>query len=87
MNNNAQKAVTDSMGQNGFKYLSTAGTATYATKRISAVQVIADCELTTVAVTGFGDSLTALAVSSGTVIVGNFSSVTCGGTGGGLLAY
>lgn len=85
MNQMAETAVVHSMGQNGFKLLTTAGTATYATKRMCAIQVIADCTLTCVA--SFGDSLTALPVQSGTVIVGQFTSVTCGGTGGVLLAY
>ena len=87
MNYAAETALVHSMGQNGFKFLTTAGTSTYAAKKICAVQAITDCTLTVVAVTGFGDSITAQAISAGTTIVGLFSSVTVAGTGGVLLAY
>ena len=81
----SETAQSHSMGQFGFKYLSTAGTATYATKNMCAIQALTASTITCVAVRG--DSLTAVAVSAGTIIVGEFSSVTCAGTGGALLAY
>jgi hypothetical protein len=85
MNNSSQKALVHSMGQNGFKYLSTAGTATYNTKRMIAIQAITDSTISCTSLRG--DSLTSITVLSGTVIVGDFSSVTCAGTGGRILVY
>lgn len=85
MSLSSETALTHSMGQNGFKYLSTAGTATYATKKMCMIEALADLTLTTVSVRG--DSLTAVAIKQGTKIVGEFSSVTCAGSGGALLAY
>ena len=81
----SETALSHSMGQNGFKYLSTAGTATYATKKMCKIQAITASTLTCVSVRG--DSLTAVDVPAGTIIVGEFSSVTCAGSGGALLAY
>ncbi len=81
----ADAALVHSMGQNGFKYLSTAVTATYATKKMCAIQCLADTDVTCVSVRG--DSLTAVACLAGTIIVGEFSSVTVAGTGGAVLAY
>jgi hypothetical protein len=78
-------ALVHSMGQNGFEYLTTAGTATYASKKMCAIQCLADSTITCVSVRG--DSLTAVPILAGTVIVGEFSSVTVAGTGGAALAY
>lgn len=78
-------ALVHSMGQNGFKYLTTLGTATYSTKKMCAIQCLSDTDITCVSVRG--DSLTTVACLAGTVIVGEFSSVTVAGTGGAVLAY
>ena len=85
MTNIAEIAIAHSMGVKGFKYLTTAGTATYAAANMCAIQIIADAEVTCTAVKG--DSLSAVTVTAGNVVVGEFSSVTCAGTGGALLAY
>ena len=81
----AETAMSQSMGQNGFKFLSTAGTATYTEKKMCAIQAITDSTISCTSVRG--DSLTSITVLSGTVIVGEFSSVTCAGTGGSILVY
>lgn len=83
----ADAALVHSMGQNGFKYLTTAGTATYSTKKMCAIQCLTDSTVTCVAVTGFGDSLTTVALLAGTVILGHFSSVTVSVTGSSVLVY
>jgi hypothetical protein len=85
MSLSSDTALTHSMGQNGFKYLSTAGTATYATKKMCAIQVLFDSTVSCTSVRG--DNLTAVQMKCGEVIVGEFSSVTCAGVGGQLLAY
>ena len=85
MTSASEAAMSHSMGQNGFKYLSTAGTATYATKKMCAIQALSASTITCVSVRG--DSLTSVQVQCGEVIVGEFSSVTCAGEGGQLLAY
>ena len=81
----AETAQVHSMGQNGFKYLSTAGTATYSAKKMCAIQALENCTVTCVSV--IGDSLTTISMLAGFVIVGRFSSVTCAGAGGALLAF
>ena len=85
MSNQSDTAMSQSMGQAGFKYLSTAGTATYSTTNMCAIQVLADSTVSCTSI--YGDSLTSVAMVAGTVIVGEFSSVTCAGTGGEILAY
>ena len=85
MSNQSDTAMSHSMGQKGFKFLSTAGTATYSTDNMIAIQVLADSTVSCTSVKG--DDLTSVAVLAGTTIVGEFSSVTCAGTGGELLAY
>ena len=74
-----------SMGQYGFKYLSTAGTATYNTKKMCAIQLLAESIITCTSVRG--DNLTSVTMNGGCVIVGEFSSVTVAGTGGQCLVY
>ena len=74
-----------SMGQYGFKYLSTAGTAIYNTKKMCAIQALSASTITCTSIRG--DNLTAVQIQCGEVIVGEFSSVTCAGDGGQLLAY
>lgn len=85
MTYSADISTTRGMGLFGFKYLSTAGTASYNTKKICAIQVITDATVSCTSVKG--DNLTSIAMQAGTVIVGEFSSVTCAGTGGSILAY
>ena len=81
----SETAQSHSMGQFGFKYLSTAGTATYATKKMCAIQLLADATIT--CVSELGDNLTAVTVNGGAVIVGRFTSVTVAGDGGKALVY
>jgi hypothetical protein len=78
-------AQSHSMGQFGFKHLTTAGTATYATKTMCAIQALTDSTITAESVNG--DHLTAVAVLAGSVILGQFKSVTVTGDGGSVLAY
>jgi len=85
MNFASEQALVHSMGQNGFKYLSTSGTATYDAKRTIAIQVISDGAVTCTSVRG--DNLTAVNLQAGTIIVGDFTSVTVAGTGGAVLVY
>jgi hypothetical protein len=85
MSLSSETALTHSMGQNGFKYLSTAGTATYATKKMCAIQALSASTVSCTSVRG--DNLTSVQVQCGEVIVGEFSSVTCAGLGGQLLVY
>ena len=85
MSQMSETALVHSMGQNGFKYLSTAGTTNYADKKMCSIQVISDATVTCISV--IGDSLTSVSMQAGTVIVGEFSSVTCAGSGGEIIAY
>ena len=85
MNTAAEIAIVHSMGQKGFKFLSTAGTATYATKNTITIHAITASDITCTSVRG--DSLTALTVLAGTIIKGEFSSVTVGGVGGEAIVY
>ena len=85
MTNQAATAMSHSMGQAGFKYLSTAGTGTHNTSNTCAIQVLTDSTVSCTSL--YGDSLSSVAMTAGTIIVGEFSSVTCAGTGGELLAY
>ena len=85
MSTASETAISQSMGQNGFKYLSTAGTAIYNTTRTSIIQILEDATVSATSVRG--DNLSSVALVAGTIIVGEFSSVTCAGTGGILLAY
>jgi hypothetical protein len=85
MNHAAEVALVHSMGQKGFKYLSTAGTATYAGSNMITIHAITASTITCVSVRG--DSLTAVPVLAGTIINGEFSSVTIAGVGGEAIAY
>ena len=78
-------ALTHSMGQKGFKLLTTATTATYSDSNMCAIQIISDATITCTSVRG--DSLTSVAITAGQIIVGEFSSVTCAGSGGVIIAY
>lgn len=81
----SETAMSHSMGQNGFKFLSTAGTATYNTSRTVAIQVLSDATVSCTSV--LGDDLTSVTMVAGTIVVGQFTSVTCAGTGGEILVY
>jgi len=81
----ASTAMSHSMGVNGFKFLSTGGTATYAAANMTAIQVLTAAAVSCTSVKG--DDLSAVDCAAGTVIVGEFSSVTCATVGGELLAY
>ena len=81
----SETAMSQSMGQNGIKFLSTAGTATYNEKKMCAIHALSASTVSCTSVRG--DNLTAVQIQCGDVIVGEFSSVTCAGEGGTLLAY
>ena len=85
MSMESETALVHSMGQRGFKYLSTSGTNTYNTSNTCAIQALQDCTVTCTSIVG--DNLSTINLSAGITIVGRFSSVTCGGTGGAMLAY
>lgn len=85
MSQASETALSHSMGQCGFKYLSTAGTATYNSATMVVIQVLQDSTISCTAVRG--DSLTSVACLAGTEIVGEFTSVTVAGLGGAALVY
>ena len=84
MNTQAEIALVRTMGANGFKFLSTAGTATTALTTVT-IHAITASDITCTSV--YGDNLTALSVLAGTIIKGEFSSVTIGGAGGEAIVY
>ena len=84
MSISSETALTHSMGQRGFKYLSTAGTDS-TTEIVIAIQALTDSTITVESVRG--DDLTNVSITAGAVIVGEFDSVTVSGAGGEVLAY
>lgn len=75
-------AMSLSMGQKGFTYLSSGGT-TSTTERIIAIFCIADATVSATSVVG--DSLTSVDITQGMTILGQFSEVSV--SAGSVLAY
>lgn len=70
----SETAQIHSMGQRGFKYLSSAGTATYSDSNTNCIYCLEESEVTIVSIVG--DSLTGVTLPAGFQLVGRYSSVT-----------
>ena len=68
----ASKTLANSMGEQGFKYIT--GSGTYSAARMTVIYPIAESVITATSI--IGDSITAITIPAGVPIPGRFSSVT-----------